>query len=83
MYLNRGREDALVNHILGVGILGGTRTPNLQLRRLLLYPIELPGYRIRFVLLNPLPQPAEFPQIRAIAFYFLVPSPPSTIRLLL
>ncbi len=29
-----------------LGILGGTRTPNLQLRRLLLYPIELPGYRI-------------------------------------
>ena len=27
------------------GVLGGTRTPNPQLRRLLLYPVELPGHQ--------------------------------------
>ena len=32
--------DAIHSH-LGSGLPGGTRTPDLQLRRLLLYPVEL------------------------------------------
>lgn len=30
------------------GVLGATRTPDLQFRRLLLYPTELPGHGLYF-----------------------------------